>query len=352
MEYQERDFLISLIRTGIFLEGNLKIIPATLEQIVESHHRYKKAYDEALNDQLMTTQEINSYMMMNGLWTDKEEQELNIIKLSIDNIKMEMYKNRRNKTSVEKDRKRVRATERNYSHHLNIKNSFYANSCEAFADSARVAFILRKTCYINNKPVSKNCDISTLLKFFNKSIYSDSVIRELARSEPWRSLWIANKHIKFKLLFQDQSQDLTINQRNIILWSTTYDNIQEAYEPPESSVIEDDDLLDGWFIFTKKKREKEKLEKSKEESRSKMGGGKGRVGKNGNMEEFIMINEESGWTANEIQQLNDPHEKDIINRRMQKLKTEKTLSYDQLPDVQQRGYQEAMSALSQRGRNK
>ena len=39
-----------------------------------------------------------------------------------------------------------------------------------------------------------------------------------------------------------------------------YDNIYENPEAPAEEVIADDDLLDGWLITTKRKRDKEREE--------------------------------------------------------------------------------------------
>ena len=39
-----------------------------------------------------------------------------------------------------------------------------------------------------------------------------------------------------------------------------YDNIQESMDCPSDSVINDDDMLDGWFIIQNKKQDKERAE--------------------------------------------------------------------------------------------
>ena len=54
-------------------------------------------------------------------------------------------------------------------------------------------------------------------------------------------------------------RELTFDQRNISIWSRMYDNVQESQECPADDVIQDDDLLDGWFIIQRKKQEKERL---------------------------------------------------------------------------------------------
>ena len=45
-----------------------------------------------------------------------------------------------------------------------------------------------------------------------------------------------------------------------------YDNIQEAAETPSEDVINDDDVLDGWFIVQRKKREVESAQNDFENS--------------------------------------------------------------------------------------
>jgi hypothetical protein len=40
-----------------------------------------------------------------------------------------------------------------------------------------------------------------------------------------------------------------------------YDNVQESLECPSKDVIDDDDMLDGWFLVQSKKREQETAQK-------------------------------------------------------------------------------------------
>ena len=61
-------------------------------------------------------------------------------------------------------------------------------------------------------------------------------------------------------LFQNlPDREMTFDQRNICVWSRMYDNVQESHECPSEDVLNDDDLLDGWFIIQRKKQEHDKL---------------------------------------------------------------------------------------------
>lgn len=345
MDSKQKDFYILSIRSGIFLEGSVKILPYKLETLIESHHVYTEAYDEALEDGLMTYADIQGYMEDNGLWTRDDEEELKHIKNKIDDKKLKMYNNRTKKPFVEKERRALRILESMWVQHSSKEAALHSQSCEAIADTARLEFLLRTHCLYKNEPVPPSLDSNVLIRAYNKSQYSDTIVRELARTEPWRSLWISSRKVNFKLLFNKDDEDININQRSIILWSNTYDNIQEAYEPPSEDVIEDDDLLDGWFIYSRRKREREQKKKDLED---KMSSSKGKDAD----ETFVMVNKEEGFDKADIASMNDPEAQVTKARRYAQLAKEKQVEYSKLVDVQDRGHSEAMTAVRQRSGKK
>ena len=58
---------------------------------------------------------------------------------------------------------------------------------------------------------------------------------------------------------------LSTDQQGLIIWSNMYDNIQESLECPTEDVINDDDMLDGWFIIQRRKQESEKAKSELEQ---------------------------------------------------------------------------------------
>lgn len=345
MDNKQKDFFVLSIRTGMFLEGLIKILPYKLDNLIESHHVYSNAYDEALADGLMTSSDIDGYMEDNGLWTQDDEEELKHYKNKIDDKKLKMYNSRTKKPFVEKERRALRILEQMNIQHLSKKSSLFIQCCESMADNARLDFLLRKHSFIDNKPVPPDLDANVLIRAYNESVYSDSIIRDLARSEPWRSLWASNKHVKFKLFFNKEDEDITINQKSIVLWSTTYDSIQEAMEPPSEDVVEDDDLLDGWFIYQRRKREREQKKKDLED---KMTSPKG---KNAD-ETFVMVNKEEGFDVSDINAMNDPSAQLVKANRKRQLQKEGNVDYTKLVDVQQRGNAEAAQEQRRRAGGK
>ena len=109
--------------------------------------------------------------------------------------------------------------------------------------------------------------VEYVMSCFQDELCSDTELRELARNEPWKSLWVMREAANAPL-FPNHVGDLelTNNQKGLIIWSQTYDNIQESLDCPSKDVIEDDDMLDGWFIVQGQKRDKEKSEQEFENS--------------------------------------------------------------------------------------
>lgn len=327
MNHRLREFLINTIRSGIIFEPskNLKIFPATNEQNIESFYVYQNAYDNALNDDIMTLEDTEKWMRAAGLWQKKDDESLEQISKDIEEAKVNLYNNRHNEYAKKTGKSLIRNLEYLLSQQNNKKNAFYNQTCEAIAELTRLTWILKKTSYINDKLIENDEDIDELINIYNKSFLSDAEIRDLARNEPWRSLWIIGKNNKATLFFNRRGEDITFNQKNLLLWSQTYDNIQESIEAPSESVIEDDYLLDGWFIIQRRKRKRDLAEKELESSFKNQ--------KIKSAKELFVI-PKSGQNAESIHELNSQESKMIIKQRNSVIKKSEKISYDQLPDVQ------------------
>jgi muconolactone delta-isomerase len=167
---------------------------------------------------------------------------------------------------------------------------------------------------------------------------SESKSRELARNDPWKSLWVTRESSGFTLFANPPNTELTYNQKNILIWSQMYDNIQESMECPNKEVIEDDDMLDGWFIIQHKKREKDRVEKEFENST------KNEKIKNA-PEVFVVASKEK---AEKINDMNDMNAKMIKHQRKLALDRYGSLDEQNLPD--QRRNIQAMANNQNRGK--
>jgi hypothetical protein len=93
-----------------------------------------------------------------------------------------------------------------------------------------------------------------------------SRFREVARSEPWRSMWTVHKAALSANVHIPESA------RTLMLFSRMYDNAFEHPDCPKDEVIEDDDMFDGWLITQRREREKDQMDKQLEKQKAKVFG--------------------------------------------------------------------------------
>jgi hypothetical protein len=115
-----------------------------------------------------------------------------------------------------------------------------------------------------------------------------------------------------------------------------YDNIQESLDCPNKDVIDDDDMLDGWFIIQSKKREQEKAEQDINESTKN-----GKI-KNAS-EVFVVAN--SKKDADRINSVNSIHSHMVKKQRDGTLKQKGTVNDHDFIDQRQKIQMEQTNML-------
>lgn len=330
MQYHEREFFISLIRTGkVFIEYKdieLEIIPPTTEQVFRSCQVYNKVFLEAYNDDVMTEEETLAWMKQRGLWSKEKDEKIEGYNKDIEKLRLEIYNARKNEQLRENIRRYLRAGEKQLSELMSEKNQYLMNTCEGLATAEKSMFIIKNTTYLNNKLYEfDELSLTYITNEWQESFLSDKQIRELARDDPWKSLWLTKDKAKIKLFHRKADQELTINQKALVIWSQMYDNIQESLDCPESYVINDDDLLDGWFIAQNKKREREKREKEFEEETKNS-----KIKNSGEI--FVMS--KNAQDVDRINSMNDVNSHNIKKQRSQVLKNKKSVEQQDFLDEQ------------------
>ena len=271
MKHHEREFFISRIRSSKlrikYEDLILYIIPPTFDILSDSCEIYNEFYQQSYIDGVMDEDENNQWMLENGLWSYSEEEKIKVIQKDIEKLKVEIYNARNNERLAQTIRAYIRAAEKQLNQLHNKKHIYYSNTCEGIASSEKAIHIVKNSTYKNNELYDfSDVSLSYIMDEYNASILSEKECRELARNEPWKSMWIIKDKAGIKLFDNPPNTDLTYNQKNIVIWSQMYDNIQESLDCPSKNVIDDDDMLDGWFIIQGKKRDKEKADREFEES--------------------------------------------------------------------------------------
>lgn len=265
MKQHEREFFIAQIRSGKvhILKDNKKLVihPLTIDQSVEACEVYNEAYQQAYIDGMMTEEELDIWMREKELWTSIDDKKTEGFKKDLEKLKIEIYNAKNNAKLKETIRLYLRSGESQLAKHLSKKHLYYQNSAEGYASSEKAIWCIKNTTYYENVLYDfSDISLSYVMDEWQSSFLSDKQCRELARNEPWKSLWVIKDNSAAKLFYNGDKEELTYNQKNLIIWSQMYDNIQESLDCPPKDVIEDDDMLDGWFIIQAKKREQEKAE--------------------------------------------------------------------------------------------
>ena len=270
MNVYEREFFVSKIRSGFYhiKDGNTKIrvMPPTPEDEFLANEKFMEVMEEFENSDVMTQAEMEAWMRENGLWSDKDDLEIKKSNDVIESTKLKMYEERHMANIVPMGKKTLELVNLGLKKLYSRKDEYFNNTREGIAFQDKALFLFERCCYLGNERFDfGGIDSSTHYYTWAAQILDETKIRELARNDPWRHYWMLKE--EGHLFAKHQDRDLSPDQKNIIIWSKMYDNVYESMETPPDDVIEDDDLLDGWFIYQRRKSEEEKV-KSEFEDRA------------------------------------------------------------------------------------
>ena len=265
MKQHEREYFISRIRSGIYTlefgDVKLRIFSPTIEQELEINQVYSQSYSKAEQEGIMSHEDVLSWMKQRGLWTQEDEDKEKSLEKDIERFKVELFYAKNQEGKRNQIRRILHAGKEQLSNHTLKKFENYENTCEGIASAEKICAMLRMcTVTQDNEPFDfVSVPVEHALKLYGLQVLSETSIRELARNEPWRNLWLLRESNAYNL-FANTETELNADQRHILLWSRMYDNVQESMDCPSDDVIKDDDMLDGWFIIERKKQDKQKAE--------------------------------------------------------------------------------------------
>jgi len=326
MRQHEREFFVSRTRAGVYIINTpnlkLKVYTPTIEDEYEINEAYMEAFDRARNNDIMTQDEMLEYMISTGMWTDNDNKLEIDFKKDIEYLKTELFHSRTDSRRLQKTRTHIETAKTFLQDLMRKKYAYQENTCEGISAIAKSSEFIKRCTRINNELYDfEDISIGEILNLYYSMVLPESVSREIARNEPWRSLWILAQSNTFTL-FHNKERELSIDQRNLLVWSKMYDNVQESHEAPAEDVIEDDDMLDGWFILQKQKRDKSRLHAEMEaNSNSKI-----------NQSGEVCIIARSKEDRERIESMNSTHSKVIKQQRINSAKQKGTIETGQFSD--------------------
>lgn len=280
------------------------------EILEESYDVYESAYEQAYFNGSYVKQEVLELLIDNDLWSPIDERLIEELNEEIENLKVSAFQNFFDSKRLIQTKRSLLKKQAELVSVSQKKTQFDHLTCDGLASFARKIWTISKTTKTQDNKDYDFSDVSmyTLLEKYNGQSINTSDYRKIARTDPWRSMWIAST--KREGIFDGVPCEYNSPQLYLCSFSAMYDNVYQHPEAPNDKIIEDDVCLDGWFIHERRKREKEKKEKAAEDLLSNP--------KIANSQE-VMLMADNQQKAKDILALNNQHGRAIIEARNQQI---------------------------------
>lgn len=229
----------------------------TLYQVSKYRHTLieKNKYNNWLS-----SREAFLFLVKNKIIPENFEIHLEEILVEIDNQKKFLYQNRNNEKICVSIRKKITGLKKMYGELYAKAHSLDYITFDFFIDYVSDIYLLSKTV----SPKASYQILQSIYDRLQETTMTINQIRKIARTEPWKSYWYVKK------LAAIPYDNLNEEQISLLSYSRMYENIYDNPECPDDSVIQDDDMLDGWMILLKEKREREKTVSEMERKNPKL----------------------------------------------------------------------------------
>lgn len=315
-------------------EYKLILVEPSIDTLYEAQIIYEDSLKEALAEEVYDEKEYFKFLIENKYWTLDEEKEFEKIPTQIEDLKVDLY----NAFAKSNTRKMIKAEiegrRKRYNILLDKRHKYDYLSAHGIASMAKTYYLTACTSIIDNSPYKiqyedSNLILDNILSYKTKFRIDEKTLRDLARNDPWRSYWSCGN------VFGKPAIELTEDQRNLLLVSKMYDNVGQSSEAPHDSVIDDDDMLDGWII---KQRRKRQAEQAKVE-------GEGHLGERVAQSATIFLPAETEEDIKRINDMNSPAAQMIKTQRMLELNKKGEMKEEEFFDQRVK----ILNQLSQKG---
>jgi hypothetical protein len=330
MSQELEQFIYRIISAKLlFTYNNKTYVLVSTKPITK--YRANLLYISILNDEKydewIRAENLDRYMMFLEVWNSDMSSFMEKSEKQIEDLKISLYNNRLNSKMTTKTRNQLAHLRKRISDLQLIKQTYYAQTLEGYAESIKYEYIITNTLFHNKKRVFKKFgsvqtsyqEFTSVVSEINKYALQTSDYRRIARSDLWRSFWTIDK----TNIFPGPVSLWTEEQRTLAGYSSMYDSVYEHPEKPNDSVIDDDDMLDGWMISQRRAIEKSKQQESILKSNSKLGKAQ---------EVFIFTDNEQG--IKEVMSMNSDEANLAIAQRSNILNNTQSIDHARLPDVQ------------------
>lgn len=223
---------------------------------------YQQVIEQFRFEDWPTHKDCLDILIEQGLCYKDVDESIKALEGRLEELKIALYNSFFDKTKFDETTKLLSLLKKKYGEILDLRHSLDHLTLYGYAEMIRQQFLLYSTLYtMDNEKYWKNPSevdgtfLDGVMQCVRQNCISHSTIRELARTDPWRSYWNINKDP-----FGNKIGQLTEDQKCIVMFSQMYDNIHEHPKCPPDEILNNDDALDGWLSVQRQEREQDKKE--------------------------------------------------------------------------------------------
>ena len=306
---------------------------------------YRDVWQEAHLEGVLTDTDLLILLQERKLWTPEMQAEFDLLKEKIEDMKIGLLDTWSRSNAQLAIRHALDIGKKEAERLLNIRHCLDHITCEGIAAAARARYL---TGYSLLRPDGSpywddtsdwdkpDAVVDEVIEYLVRNRLGEAQLREIARKDPWHSMWASRKFVG-KGLFDVPSVDLTDDQRYLMMWSSIYDSVRESSDAPNDSVLEDDDMLDGWLLKQKRAREASIASNAAD----KIGNEKIKSA------DEVYVPVDSAEDAMKVSKLNDIQASNIKAQRLAHLKKMGKANEMEMPDTWQRFQMEVAKQQSE-----
>lgn len=285
---------------------------------------YHKELAEALRRGMLMEDELIQLLDGAGLWTGNDDIYLKGLERKEKLLAEKLSQYKFQKTLLKKVEKEMEETKVEREERERFRDSLLMLSAENRAEEIRRRHMIymstedaeERSFWPNIESFLDDYDLvlvfNLAISYYRNNVFSESEMRQVARSGAWRFRWSAAKDGAD--LFGQPISSWTEAQNAIVYWSQFYDFVFESMDRPPDAVVKDDVACDVWYEDQVKK-----LARKGDERTNVLGTKKATTNKF-HQEQFVMVSPGDVDTVKEVQEMNPIHTRNKLRREQEVVK--------------------------------
>lgn len=282
MDQHQRELLVArvvsgVVRLHIYNEYNRQVVVQVRQSSREARYiaqeLYQETYEDCLLDGSYSDDELLAWLRTNRIWDDASEARVTVLEKDIEDWKVKMFQSVFQSYERQAAKLNIDAARSEHAALMKRRHGHDHLTAHGMAGMVRLRYLLGTSLYRsdgrsvlaaedfwdNATATEGSVVFDHAVEAYLESRLPDENLRELARTDPWRSTWSVRG--TSASIFGIPAADLTDEQVRLQVWSNLYENISGHPKCPVEEVMNDDDMLDGWLILQRREREADTTQK-------------------------------------------------------------------------------------------